>query len=105
MEEVKLPPAQDMSAYRVVQEALTNSLRHGGPGARATVTVRQSATDVVVEVVDDGLGAASPDASSVGGHGLLGMRERVGLFGGRLDAGPCPDGGYAVRAVLPVVAS
>jgi signal transduction histidine kinase len=93
-----LPVGVDVSAYRIVQEALTNALKHAGP-AKATVTVRYGDDDVELEVVDDGRGASSTDG---GGHGLLGMRERVELFGGDLRAGPRVGGGYAVRARLPV---
>lgn len=93
-----LPVGVDLSAYRIVQEALTNALKHAGP-ARASVTLRYGADGVELEVVDDGRGAASPAGN---GHGLLGMRERVELFGGELKVGPRPGGGYAVRARLPV---
>ena len=89
----------DLSAYRIVQEALTNSLRHAG-GASARVVVRYEPDAVELEVADDGPGSpADPEAS--GGHGLIGMRERVQLFGGELEAGPRPGGGFLVRARLP----
>jgi signal transduction histidine kinase len=91
-----LPPALDASVYRIVQESLTNVLKHAGP-AQAGVTVRADATSVTVDVVDDG--AVAPSGPG-GGHGLIGMRERVALFGGELSAGPQPGGGFAVRAVL-----
>jgi signal transduction histidine kinase len=94
-----LPPAVDLSAYRVVQEALTNALKHAGQ-AHAVVWVRYSADSLELEIVDDGPGAQAPVAS--GGHGLAGMRERVALYGGRLDAGRRPSGGFAVRVLLPV---
>ena len=95
-----LPPGMDLSAYRIVQEALTNAVRHGGPG-RARVLVRYVDGEVQLEVRDDGLG---PRAGNGAGHGLVGMRERVNLFGGDLDAGPSPDGGFAVAARLPLPA-
>jgi signal transduction histidine kinase len=92
-----LPAGIDLSAYRIVQEALTNVLRHAGP-ARAEVKVRYG--DVLeLEVTNDGALGANGES---GGHGLVGMRERVALFGGTLEAGPRPTGGYAVRARLPV---
>jgi len=94
----RLPAGVDRSAYRVVQEALTNTLKHAGP-AHAQVTLRYRAQALELEVLDDGRGAASLDG---GGFGLLGMRERAALYGGALDAGPRPDGGYGVRARLPL---
>jgi signal transduction histidine kinase len=91
-----LPPGVDVSAYRIVQEALTNALKHAGP-ASATVRVRCLAGAVEVEVSDDGRGGGTDG----GGHGLVGMRERVALYGGRLEAGDGPTGGFAIRARLP----
>jgi signal transduction histidine kinase len=96
---VTLPAGVDLSAYRIVQEALTNTLKHAGP-ARATVIVRYGSGAVEVEVRDDG--------SAVGdgiGNGLIGMRERVALWGGELEAGRHGDGGFAVRARLPLEGS
>ena len=95
-----LPTAVDVSAYRIVQEALTNVLKHAGP-ASADVTVGCVDGAVVIEITDDGVGAAIADPSPRG-HGLIGMRERAALFGGDLLAGPQPSGGYAVRARLPL---
>ena len=94
-----LPLGVELSAYRIVQEALTNALKHAGD-ARATVHVRYGAESLELEIVDDGTGAPAPVAS--GGHGLVGMEERVALFGGRLDAGRRPSGGFAVRVLLPI---
>ena len=94
-----LPPGVDLSAYRIVQEALTNALRHAG-GASARVVVRYEPDALELEIADDGPGPpGDPEAS--GGHGLIGMRERVQLFGGELEAGPLPGGGFLVRARLP----
>jgi signal transduction histidine kinase len=93
-----LPPGVDRSAYRIVQEALTNTLKHAGP-ARACVTLRYRAQALELEVLDDGRGAPSLGG---GGFGLVGMRERAALYGGSLDAGPRPGGGYALRARLPL---
>jgi signal transduction histidine kinase len=100
-EPVPLPPGVDQAAYRVVQEALTNSLKHAG-SAHATVTVSYEPGEVVLSIEDDGT-AARPNGLSEtgGGHGLVGMRERVGLYGGLLQAGPRESGGFAVRARLP----
>jgi signal transduction histidine kinase len=94
-----LPVGIELSAYRIVQEALTNSLKHAGE-ARADVYVRYGADSLEIEVRDDG---ARPSARTAGGgHGLVGMRERVALCGGLLDAGARPEGGFSVRALLPV---
>jgi signal transduction histidine kinase len=94
----QLPAGLDLSAYRIVQEALTNVVRHAGP-ATARVAVRYSPGQVALEVVDDGRG---PGAEDRGGHGLAGMRERAALYGGTLEAGPVPGGGFRVAATLPV---
>jgi signal transduction histidine kinase len=96
----ELPVGLDLSAYRIVQEALTNVVRHAGP-ATARVTVRHSPGQVAVEVVDDGRGAV-PGEERHGGHGIAGMRERAALYGGALEAGPLPGGGFQVAATLPV---
>jgi len=94
-----LSPGVDLSAYRIVQEALTNSLRHAGR-ASARVVVRYEPDALELEIADDGPGPPEdPEAS--GGHGLIGMRERVQLFGGELEAGPRQGGGFLVRARLP----
>jgi signal transduction histidine kinase len=92
-------PGVDLSAYRIIQEALTNALKHAGP-ARARVTVRYGDNELDIEIADDGAGAAAPVPA--GGHGLVGMRERVALFGGDLAAGRRLSGGYVVRAKLPL---
>jgi signal transduction histidine kinase len=100
-----LPPAVDVSAYRIVQEALTNVLKHAG-SAHAEVSIGYAADSVTIEVTDDGPGLQAADPvwaeAAPGGRGLAGMRERVALFGGDLRAGPGPDGGFTVRARLPV---
>jgi signal transduction histidine kinase len=97
-----LPAGTDLAAYRIVQEALTNVLRHAGP-ASAAVRVVWGPSELEVEVTDDGSGPA-PGTPLEGGNGLTGMRERAAAAGGRLEAGPGPDGGFRVRAVLPVPA-
>ena len=96
----ELPPGLDLSAYRIVQEALTNSLRHSG-GDRAEVTVAHEPGELRLEVRDHGSRTATSDGSGHG-HGLVGLRERVKLFGGEMYAGPAPGGGFLVRAQLPL---
>lgn len=113
-EERHLPPSVELSAYRVVQEALTNCLRHAGDGARVEVRLEFRPDVLVVEVLDDGRGAAASLPSSSerhheavraaagGGHGIVGMRERVALHGGEFRAGPRAGGGFGVRATFPL---
>jgi signal transduction histidine kinase len=110
----ELPPAVDLAAYRVVQESLTNVVKHAGQAA-ATVRVAYGAAELVVEVTDDGRGAAAGNGAESAsgrqptdsdrlrrsGQGLVGMRERVEAAGGRLEAGPRPGGGFRVTARLP----
>jgi signal transduction histidine kinase len=91
-------PGVDISAYRIVQEGLTNALKHA-KAQRATVRVRFVDDRVELEIADDGRGSSAQSNGS--GHGLSGMRERVALYGGTLDAGPQPQGGWAVQASLP----
>jgi signal transduction histidine kinase len=97
-EPLPLPAGVDLTAYRLVQEGLTNALKHAR-AERAQVLVRYSDGDIEVTVSDDGHGAGSSDG---GGHGLVGMRERVAVYGGELEAGPRPEGGYRLRAKLPL---
>lgn len=87
----------DLTAYRIVQEALTNTLKHAGP-ARARVTLRYRTRELEIEIADDGRGENGHEP----GHGLVGMRERVMLYGGTLRTGPAEHGGYSVRARLPL---
>jgi signal transduction histidine kinase len=94
----ELPPGIDLSAFRIVQEALTNALKHAGP-ARARVVLRYTENELELEIADDGAG--SGDASAAG-YGLIGMRERVSVYGGELEAGRQPEGGYALRVRLPL---
>ena len=113
-----LPARVDLFAYRIVQEALTNVLKHAGPGAHAEVRLGSDSRGIVIEVLDDGKGLEPPSAATgpfrpaeppVGdrqhrqspGHGIVGMRERARLLGGTLDAGPRPGGGFRVAAHLP----
>jgi signal transduction histidine kinase len=95
-----IPEAVGVSVYRIVQEALTNVLKHAGP-ARAEVAIGCTEDAITVEVTDNGTGQPG-DRSPGGGHGLAGMRERAAVFGGGLSAGPRPGGGFAVRARLPL---
>jgi signal transduction histidine kinase len=95
----ELPGGIDLTAYRIVQEALTNALKHAGPSVHADVRVVYGDREVEITVTDDGRGVDGERAG--GGHGLLGMEERVNLFGGRLSAGNRPGGGFQVRATLP----
>jgi signal transduction histidine kinase len=93
----ELPPGVDLSAYRIVQEALTNALKHAGP-TTARVVLRYSADELDLEVSDDGAGEANGGGY---GHGITGIQERVALFGGAVEVGSRPEGGYAIRARLP----
>lgn len=105
-ERAELPPGIDLAAFRIVQEALTNVVKHAGV-PECSVTVRYGPGELSVEVTDDGRGGAvpaavgGPAAAGDGGHGLIGMRERVGLYGGELTAGPRPGRGFRVAARLP----
>jgi signal transduction histidine kinase len=103
-----LPESVDLSAYRIVQEALSNAMRHA-PGSRVCVNLDYGAGGLAIEVrntapareVPPAAGAASGDGHG-GGHGIIGMQERAAMLGGTLDAGPAPDGGFGVSAFLPV---
>ena len=94
-----LSAGRALTAFRILQEAFTNSLRHA-PGSRVRAKLERSPGQLFIEVVDDG-GAGSPAPSGRVGYGLIGMRERVALYGGRLDVGPVPSGGYLVAAQIP----
>jgi signal transduction histidine kinase len=97
-EAVELPAGVDLTAYRLVQEGLTNALKHAR-ATRAEVLVNYGDGQIEVIVSDDGTGVGNGDG---GGHGLVGMRERVSVYGGELDAGPQQGGGYRLRAKLPL---
>jgi signal transduction histidine kinase len=94
----QLPAGVDLTAYRLVQEGLTNVVKHA-QATRAEVLVDYADGYLEVTVSDDGTGVGNGDG---GGHGLVGMRERVSVYGGELDAGPQPGGGYRLRAKLPL---
>jgi signal transduction histidine kinase len=100
----RLPSGVELSAYRIVQEALTNVRRHAGPVSRVEVAMVRRNGSLVVEVADDGRGAAALHDASVDSYGLIGMRERVAACDGELLAGPRPGGGWRVRATFPVEA-
>jgi signal transduction histidine kinase len=95
---LELPAGLDLTAYRLVQEGLTNALKHAR-AQHAEVLVRYDNGHVELTVTDDGTGDGGGES---GGHGLVGMRERVSVYGGELEAGPQPEGGYRLRARLPV---
>jgi signal transduction histidine kinase len=103
-DEVTLPRSLDQSAYRIIQEALTNALRHAR-GAIAHVAVRYQSDHVELEVANDERENQGAQDHSGGGRGLIGMRERVAMFGGHLEAWPRPEGGFVVRCRLPLTAS
>ncbi|MFP5487633.1 MAG: sensor histidine kinase, partial [Acidimicrobiia bacterium] len=92
----------EMTGYRVVQESLTNVIKHGGRPVRAVVRISYRDHTMRVEVTDDGAGASSDTLARATGHGLVGMRERVELYGGTLHAGPRPGGGFRVAATIPL---
>jgi signal transduction histidine kinase len=100
-QQVALPPGVAVSAYRIVQEALTNVLKHAGP-AHARVIVRYATGELELEIADDGQGPREADDA---GHGLVGMRERVALYDGEFDAGARNGGGFVVRVRLPLAAT
>jgi signal transduction histidine kinase len=96
-----LPAGVGLGIYRIVQEALTNSLKHAGPGASAVVKVERNGGKVELNVYDDGMTGSRTLVGVSGGNGLIGMRERAHVFGGTLYAGPHPGGGWRVQAILP----
>jgi signal transduction histidine kinase len=96
-------PGMELTVYRIVQEALTNTLKHAGPGASASVTVSCRPDAITVDVHDSG-GAVTPEGGD-GGSGLRGMRERAAVYGGSLYAGPAPEGGWQVTASLSLDAT
>jgi len=97
-EPANVTPGLDLAAYRIVQEALTNTLKHAGP-ATARVVVRYHTDHIDLEIADTGAGMTDRNN---GGQGLIGMRERASLYGGAIEAGNEKDGGFAVRARLPL---
>ena len=96
-----LPPGIDLSAYRIIQEALTNTLKHAG-ATKANVTISYANGVVELEIVDNGKGLTQAGGQEFRGKGIMGMRERVNLHGGRFESGNIPEGGFSVRVTLPV---
>ncbi|MDX6232033.1 MAG: hypothetical protein QOH68_1001 [Nocardioidaceae bacterium] len=96
----RLDPATGLTTYRIVQEALTNTLKHAGPDVTATVDLRVTTDSVRIQVDDDGRGGSAVDDGQ--GHGILGIRERIAMHDGLVDAGPRPGGGFRIKAVVPV---
>jgi signal transduction histidine kinase len=97
-----LPGGAALAAYRIVQESLTNTRKHAGPVASASVLLRYSPDALMLAISDDGRGEAGVTLPGGTGHGLTGMRERVAVYGGSVTAGPRPGGGYEVVATLPL---
>jgi signal transduction histidine kinase len=97
-----LPPGLDLTVFRIVQEALTNTLKHAGPGAEAYVELRYLPRSIEIEVTDTGTTPTLAAAGGRGGHGLVGMAERASVFGGSLQAGARPEGGFRVFVTLPL---
>ncbi|MGW1407711.1 sensor histidine kinase [Streptomyces sp. NPDC002403] len=95
-----LPDGVALVVYRIVQEALTNVAKHAAPDSRCQVEVVANGRDVRIDITDDG-GGRAPLTKTTGGHGIVGMRERVAMYGGTLTTGPRPEGGFAVHASLP----
>ncbi len=99
-----VPPGVDLAAYRIIQEALTNVVKHAQTTA-SRVLVRYTDDAICLEITDDGDGAAADTVAASAGHGIAGMRERASLFGGEFHAGPLPRRGFRVAARLPLDSS
>jgi signal transduction histidine kinase len=97
----RLTDGTELSAYRIVQESLTNSVRHGGPDVTATVAIEYKEDHLNLLILDDGRGASAENSDDVG-HGIVGMRERITVLGGEFSAGPRTGGGYQVHAIIPI---
>jgi signal transduction histidine kinase len=100
-----LPPGAELTVYRIVQEALTNALKHAVEPTRVSVAIAYRPDSVTVDVRDDGAGRRGRPEADTAGHGLTGMRERAAVYGGEVTAGPGPTGGWHIHAHLPVTAS
>ena len=97
-----MPPGAGLTVYRIVQEALTNTLKHAADPTRMTVAIAYRPDSVTVDVHDDGACRNVPPEASAAGHGLTGMRERAAVYGGAVSAGPDPAGGWHIHADLPM---
>ncbi|MEE8406547.1 MAG: sensor histidine kinase [Acidimicrobiia bacterium] len=97
----RLTDGTELSAYRIVQESLTNSVRHGGPDVTATVAIEYKEDHLNLLILDNGRGASAESSDEVG-HGIVGMRERITVLGGEFSAGPRTGGGYQVHAIIPI---
>jgi signal transduction histidine kinase len=95
-------PAIELAVYRIVQEGLTNVLRHAGPQAQVDLVVRHAGDEIIIDLADDGQGSEGGGGDGREGHGLTGMRERVAVHGGTFHVGPLPTGGWQVRATIPI---
>ena len=100
-----LDEGAELAAYRVVQESLTNTRKHGGLAVAAAVTLKYAEGGLLVQVTDDGRGVPAAEPATATGHGLTGMRERIAMYGGTVQAGPLPGGGFQVSALLPITGS
>jgi signal transduction histidine kinase len=99
-----LPVGVGLSVYRIVQEALTNTIKHAGAGTTALVRLARMPEELRLEVTDNGFGTPHDVVKVSGGNGLIGMRERAAVLGGEFEAGPNPGGGWRVRATFPLAA-
>lgn len=97
-----LPPGMELTVFRIIQEALTNVLKHAGPQPTVTLLRRWHGQTLTIDITDDGRGAAADTSASIAGHGLVGMRERAALFNGTVHAGPRDGGGFRVHVELPL---
>ena len=104
-DERRLAPGIELAVYRLLQESLTNVRKHAGEGAAASISIEFGPKSIAIEVLDDGAGRSSRSQAGGSGHGVIGMRERVEIYGGTFSAGPRPEGGWAVRARLPLADS
>lgn len=97
----ELPPGAELTAYRVIQESLTNTIKHAGPAATSAGSLEWTSTGLNVEVTDDGRGAAATEENIGARQGLVGMAERVALYDGRIETGPRSTGGFSARISIP----
>ena len=103
--ERRLAPGIELAVYRLLQESLTNVRKHAGEGAAASISIEFGPKSIAIEVLDDGAGRSARSQVGGSGHGVIGMRERVEIYGGTFSAGPRPEGGWSVQARLPLADS